>query len=86
MSRYPSPAPEPARSPKPQRPSQQWKSVREAAEILGVSENTIRNWKNKGLISWRRVGPKLIKFDVSDLEEVSERFEKERQFIKRDNR
>lgn len=32
--------------------------VRDAARVLGVHENTVRNWMDRGLISWEEVRPR----------------------------
>jgi excisionase family DNA binding protein len=42
-------------------------STSEAAERLGVSPNTLRGYVASGLISCRRVGPKLLKFDADEI-------------------
>lgn len=48
-------------------------STAEAAEYLGVSVNTIRNYIAKGLITAQRVGPKLLKFNPADLDKAAHR-------------
>lgn len=47
-------------------------STAEAADYLGVSQNTIRNYVDRGLITPNRVGPRpLLKFDTADLDAIS---------------
>jgi excisionase family DNA binding protein len=47
-------------------------STAEAADYLGVSVNTIRNYMDRGLIAPHRTGPRpLLKFDPADLDEIS---------------
>lgn len=42
--------------------------VRGAAEYLGVHLATIRRWLSTGALRGRRVGPKLIRIAVADLD------------------
>lgn len=35
----------------------EWVTIPKAAELCGVSINTIRNWRSKGVIEWRQVQP-----------------------------
>jgi excisionase family DNA binding protein len=47
-------------------------STSEAADYLGVSPNTIRNYIERGLIASHRTGPRpLLKFDPADLDELA---------------
>jgi excisionase family DNA binding protein len=48
-------------------------SVKEAADYLGVSPNTIRNYMARKILPWNRTGPKLIKFDPADLDSFKQR-------------
>ncbi|QNE46915.1 DNA-binding protein [Glaciihabitans sp. INWT7] len=43
-------------------------SICECAEHQGTSELTIRRWIAKGLLPAERLGPKLIRVRLSDLE------------------
>lgn len=43
-------------------------SLKEAAEYLGVSPNSVRNYIARGRLKSLRVGPKLIKFRKADLD------------------
>lgn len=43
-------------------------STKEAADYLGVSVNTIRNYISKEGLKWERVGPKLIKITTAELD------------------
>lgn len=48
--------------------SEQLISLKQAAEYLGVSPNTVRNYIAKQGLKAQRVGPKLIKFRKADLD------------------
>lgn len=48
-------------------------SLKEAAEYLGVSPNSVRNYIAKQGLKYQRVGPKLIKFRKSDLDTFIDR-------------
>ena len=41
-------------------------TIKGAAEYYGVSTNTIRDWIAAGRLSAYRLGPKLLRVDVSD--------------------
>jgi excisionase family DNA binding protein len=43
-------------------------SLRQAADYLGVSYWTVRNWVESGKLSAIRLGPKLIRIERSDLD------------------
>ena len=45
-----------------------WVSIGEAAEFLGVTKETIRNWIKKTDIPAHKIG-KLWKFKISELDE-----------------
>lgn len=40
---------------------------REAAEMLGVSTRTLARWHEAGVLRSRRVGPRLMVYDVEEL-------------------
>lgn len=61
MSRFPAPPPPPERL----RPLL---SSIEAAAFLNVSVNTLRRYVADGLLTNRRVGPRLLKYDPAELE------------------
>lgn len=44
-----------------------WASVRDAADHFGVSTNTIRAWIRGGRITATRIGPKLIRVDFDSV-------------------
>jgi excisionase family DNA binding protein len=44
----------------------------EAAKRLGVSPNTLRSYVAAGLISCRRVGPKLLRFDPNEIDRFAQ--------------
>ncbi|WP_448395896.1 helix-turn-helix domain-containing protein [Mycolicibacterium pulveris] len=46
-----------------------------AAKRLGISPNTIRKYVAAGLISCRRVGPKLLKFDPNEVDRLAQRID-----------
>ena len=48
-------------------------SIKEAAEYLQVSPNTVRNYIAKHGLKAQRVGPKLLKFRRADLDRFIER-------------
>jgi excisionase family DNA binding protein len=45
-------------------------SMAEAAEIAGVHHLTIRRWIAKGVLTGYRVGPRLIRVDLDELESI----------------
>jgi excisionase family DNA binding protein len=45
-------------------------SAVEAAEHIGVNHRTIRRWITTGVITGYRVGPKLIKVDLDELDRL----------------
>ena len=47
--------------------------VREAAKALGVSENTIRRWEERGLIPAVRLPSGVRRFRPEDIEAAKER-------------
>jgi len=42
-------------------------TAEEAADLLGVSRQTIYSWARKGVVPFYRVGKRLIKFDKDEL-------------------
>jgi excisionase family DNA binding protein len=52
--------------------------TKQAAEFLGVSEPTLRNWVRDGLIPEIRIGKKLLRFDPNDLIAVVTKVHSER--------
>jgi excisionase family DNA binding protein len=55
---------EPGKKPNPER----LLSLPQAAVYLGISQSTIRRYLKDGKIPFRRVGEKLYKFDLADLQ------------------
>jgi excisionase family DNA binding protein len=43
-------------------------SIRQSAELLGVSENTIRNYLIRGELHAERIGKRIIRIRKSDLD------------------
>ena len=39
----------------------------EAARALGVTDRTLRNWDRRGIIKGRRLGGRLVLYDVEEL-------------------
>jgi excisionase family DNA binding protein len=46
-------------------------SVENAAHYANVSTRSIRRWMSQGLITGYRVGPRLIKVDLDDLDRLA---------------
>lgn len=51
------------------RPARRYASTRAAAEAYGVDEKTIRRWIADGLIHGYRVGAKLIRVDLNEIDD-----------------
>lgn len=45
-------------------------SIQFAAEYYGVSQRTVRNWISDGLINGYEVGPRLIRLDFDEIENL----------------
>jgi hypothetical protein len=58
--------------PLPERPRPLLSSI-EAAAFLNVSVNTLRRYVADGLLTNRRVGPRLLKYDPAELEAFTRR-------------
>lgn len=43
-------------------------SVKDAAAYYGVDPSTVRRWISQGLLSAERVGPKLLRVELAELE------------------
>lgn len=43
-----------------------WSTIPEAAAALAVSTKTIRRWIASGHLKAKRVGPRLIRVDITD--------------------
>jgi excisionase family DNA binding protein len=53
----------------PGRATRRWLSQQEAAEYLGVTDRTIRNYVARGLVPAHRIrGSRLIRFDINELD------------------
>ena len=50
--------------------SRRWLTQAEAAEYLGVSDRTIRNYSRRGLIQAHRLGTRAVRIDVAELERI----------------
>jgi excisionase family DNA binding protein len=44
--------------------------IKAASEVAGVCDKTLRRYIAEGLLPAYRVGPKLIRIDLDDLEEL----------------
>jgi excisionase family DNA binding protein len=47
-----------------------WATLAAAAAYLTVNERTIRRWLSDGTIPGKRIGPKLIRVDLNDLDRL----------------
>jgi excisionase family DNA binding protein len=45
-------------------------SVRETAQLLGVHENTVRNWTNRGLLRAARLPSGVRRFQRAEVERI----------------
>ena len=63
----PSPASTPPTRPVPAKAAPRLLSTAQAAAYLGVSQNTIRKYRDDGKIRAYYVGEKLVKYDPQDL-------------------
>lgn len=45
-------------------------NIREAAEIGGVNPRTIERYAKKGLLTARRVSPRLVRYDLGEVERL----------------
>lgn len=45
-------------------------TVKQAAEYIGVCEKTIRNYIKSGLLPCKRRGPRIIVIDIDDLNRI----------------
>ena len=48
-----------------------WVTVDEVAEALGVHRRTVRRWIERGDLPAHRVGPRLLRVRVEDLEALA---------------
>jgi len=48
--------------------AEQYLSTKEVATYLGVSEKTVRGWHSKGLLIPDKVGPRLNRYKMKDIE------------------
>ncbi|OMC07084.1 helix-turn-helix domain-containing protein [Mycolicibacterium fortuitum] len=48
-----------------------WVTRAEAAQHLGVHPNTIARWAGEGRIHEHRFGPRLVRYDLGDLDGMS---------------
>lgn len=42
-------------------------TIKQAAELMGVHPNTIRNWIADGKLEVKRIGSRIIRIDVAEL-------------------
>jgi excisionase family DNA binding protein len=54
-------------------PPQRLTSITHAARYADVSEHTIRRWIASGLLPGYRVGPRLVKIDLDDMDAIAQR-------------
>lgn len=48
--------------------TRQWASMAEVADLLGVSKDTVRRRISEGTIPAHRLGPRLIRIRLADLD------------------
>jgi excisionase family DNA binding protein len=65
------PSAQSATAPKLPRRARRYGSVATAAEQYGVSEKTIRRWIATGRLTGYRVGPRLLKIDLDELDDLA---------------
>lgn len=53
---------------RPKGPPQRWLWVREAAALLRVSPDAVRDWIERDLVTWRRAGRRKYQVELSSLE------------------
>ena len=51
-------------------PARRWTSLTLGAEHIGVSEKTLRRWIAGGILTGYRVGPRMIRLDLDELEAI----------------
>jgi excisionase family DNA binding protein len=62
-------------APPKKRKKSRFLSTQEAAEYLGVSDTTFRKYRNMGKIPFRKVGMKLYKYEIADLDAFARKIE-----------
>ncbi|MCE3555444.1 helix-turn-helix domain-containing protein [Pseudonocardia sp. RS11V-5] len=62
-----------ARTTEPKTPKRQLVSLSTAAEYADCGVNTIRRWISEGRLPGYRLGPKLLKVDLNELDELAQR-------------
>jgi excisionase family DNA binding protein len=51
-------------------PDRRWTPLTLGAEHVGVSEKTLRRWIAGGILTGYRVGPRMIRVDLDELEAI----------------
>jgi excisionase family DNA binding protein len=59
--------------PRTARPPRRFTSVDGAADYADVSTRTIRRWIASGYLPAHRLGPRLVKIDLTDLDQLARR-------------
>lgn len=54
--------------PRTENPQPRWASLAEASEHLGVSQKTLRRMISSGTVTGYRVGPRLLRVDLRELD------------------
>lgn len=49
-------------------PERRWASRDQAAEYVGVHVNTIDRWRSEGLIRAYQAGPRLVRYDLAEID------------------
>lgn len=55
-------------APARRKPADYLLSTRQSCDYLGVSRTTLYEWVRDGLITPARLGPRMLRFDVADLD------------------
>lgn len=50
----------------------QFGSIAQGAELADVSTRTIRRWIARGLLTGYRVGPRLVKVDLNEVDQLAQ--------------
>ena len=54
-------------------------SVEEAADYLGLHPNTVWNWVRRGHMTAYKLGPRLVRVQLSDLQAMVTKYDPERE-------
>lgn len=57
----------------PESPTKGLITTRAAADRIGVCDRTVRRWINTGVLPAYRVGPRTLRIDPGDLDQIARR-------------